>query len=343
MSLMSLLTLVLAVALALWVLETFIVVPWRQHRAAADLAAGRIPSGEPLLVLLEEPPLSRLMANVVMGALAGLLVAVVLLRQDVDFSLVLVIATGLTGLFWGLYVLFVRKPREGVARALNGQVAGPEVPQPSLVEYSASFFPVLAVVLLLRSFLFEPFTIPSGSMLPTLQVGDYILVNKYAYGLRLPVLGKEIVAVGKPQRGDIMVFRYPENPRQNFIKRVIGLPGDVVRIEEGRVFVNDRELPHEAVAFEGGESWERYYREQAGEVAHLIRHEDGREGASPQGEWRVPADSYFTLGDNRDNSRDSRYWKFVPDHFIVGKASIIWMHKEPGLHLPSFGRNGKVQ
>lgn len=366
MNLMLLLTLALAIALALWTLETFVTMPVRQCRAAARLARGESLSSGELERLLDEPLLSRLMANVVIGALAGLFALVILMRQDVDFSLVLVIATLLTGVFWLIYVAFARRPRRALLQALAAsktapppaqeeQAAGAETAradvaagaqaesQPALVEYSVSFFPVLAVVLVLRSFLFEPFTIPSGSMLPTLQIGDYILVNKYTYGLRLPVVGTEIVAVGKPQRGDVMVFKYPENPRQNFIKRVIGLPGDHVRVEEGRVFLNGSELPRARTEFPGAESWELYYIEKAGDHEHLIRHEEGRESSSPRVDTVVPPDSYFTMGDNRDNSRDSRYWGFVPDRFIVGKASIIWMHKEPGLHLPSFGRDGKVQ
>lgn len=278
--------------------------------------------------------------------------------MDLDFALILTVAVLVAGLIWG-FDLAVLKPRrlERTEAALTRLRAGVEGDLPVdtvesvtargmreslLVEYAHSFFPVLLVVWVLRSFLFEPFTIPSGSMLPTLQVGDYILVNKYAYGLRLPVLGTRLVPVGKPERGDIMVFKYPENPAQNFIKRVVGVPGDRVRIEAGRVFVNGSELPREKVDFPGAESWELYYRETRGATSHLIRQEEGRQAGGPQAEWEVPADSYFMLGDNRDNSRDSRFWGFVPDSYIVGRASLIWMHKEPGLHLPSFGRNGKV-
>lgn len=250
--------------------------------------------------------------------------------MDLDFALILTVAVLVSGAIWLLDIAVLKR-----YRAAEGK-------EPLMVEYAKSFFPVLFIVWVLRSFLFEPFTIPSGSMLPTLQVGDYILVNKFSYGLRLPVVGTKIVPLGKPERGDIMVFKYPENPRINFIKRVIGLPGDRIRVEAGRIYVNDKELPRETIVFAGAESWELYYEEQAGKAAHLIRQEDGRERASPQGEWKVPADSYFMLGDNRDNSRDSRFWGFVPDELIVGKANYIWMHKEPGLHLPSFGRNGKV-
>ncbi|MCD6060297.1 MAG: signal peptidase Serine peptidase family [Moraxellaceae bacterium] len=346
MTLMQLLTIVLAIATTLWALETFIALPLRQRQAAARLAAGEAPDAGALRSLVAEPPLSKLMANVVVGILGALFLLVILMRQDVDFSLVLVVATAVTGLFWLLYVTVTRRFRVALLAAAGQKEevpAGQPGGQPALVEYSASFFPVLAVVLLLRSFLFEPFTIPSGSMLPTLQIGDYILVNKYAYGLRLPVAGTEILAIGKPQRGDVMVFKYPENPRQNFIKRVIGVPGDHVRVEGNRVFVNNEELPRVRTQFEGAESWELYYKERVGEREFMIRHEEGREISSPLVDQVVPPDSYFMLGDNRDNSRDSRYWGFVPDRYIVGKASLIWMHKDPGLHLPTFGRDGKVQ
>lgn len=282
--------------------------------------------------------------------------------MDMDFALILTVAVLACGIIWGFDVVALKPARKRRAEAAVAAVRASasadvkaeeleaslqairerEMREPTVVEYAHSFFGVLFVVWVLRSFLFEPFTIPSGSMLPTLQVGDYILVNKYEYGLRLPVLGTEIVPVGKPQRGDIMVFKYPEQPSVNYIKRVIGLPGDVVRIQGGQVFVNGQALPREQVSLNEAESWERYFRETSDAVSHLIRHEAGRESTSPEREWRVPDDSYFMLGDNRDNSRDSRYWGFVPDRYIVGKAFYIWMHKKPGLHLPGFGRNGKV-
>lgn len=278
--------------------------------------------------------------------------------MDLDFALILTVAVLVAAVIWGGDILLlkpgrkrraaeaVRKLQQASSDALPSEaiesVTAQEMRESMLVEYAHSFFPVLFVVWVLRSFLFEPFTIPSGSMLPTLQVGDYILVNKFAYGLRLPVLGTELVPVGKPQRGDVMVFKYPEDTRVNFIKRVVGVPGDHVRIREGQVYVNEVALSQQQEVFPDAESWELYYREKTASTDHLIRHEEGREAASPQGEWVVPAASYFMMGDNRDNSRDSRYWGFVPDRLIVGKASYIWMHKEPGLHLPVFGRDGKV-
>ncbi|MBP7230135.1 MAG: signal peptidase I [Moraxellaceae bacterium] len=250
--------------------------------------------------------------------------------MDLDFALILTVAVLVAGALWALDAAVLKRFRTESAK------------DPIVIEYAKSFFPVLFVVWALRSFLVEPFTIPSGSMLPTLQVGDYILVNKFSYGFRLPVVGTEVIPVAKPVRGDIMVFKYPEQPNINFIKRVVGVPGDKVRIEGGRVWLNGQELPREEVMFPEGESWELYYQQATGDARHLIRHEEGRESMSPQREWLVPADSYFMLGDNRDNSRDSRFWGFVPDRYIVGKAFFIWMHKKPGWNLPAFNRNGKV-
>ncbi len=287
--------------------------------------------------------------------------------MDLDFALILTVAVLVTGVIWGGDAVLFRPGRRKRAASAEAAIRSRlaveaeahvlpasdvesavqdartrEMREPLLVEYAHSFFPVLFVVWALRSFLVEPFTIPSGSMLPTLQVGDYILVNKFSYGFRVPVLGTEVIPVAKPERGDIMVFKYPEQPRINFIKRVVGIPGDTVRVQEGRVWVNDVELPRETVSLPGGESWELYFRETSGDVTHLIRHESGRESLSPELEWTVPAGSYFMLGDNRDNSRDSRFWGFVPDRYIVGKAFYVWMHKKPGWHLPVFDRNGKV-
>lgn len=287
--------------------------------------------------------------------------------MDLDFALILTVAVLVAGVIWGGDALLFRPARckraNDAENALRSRLAAEaaehpspvseieaavkdvrarEMREPMLVEYAHSFFPVLFVVWALRSFLVEPFTIPSGSMLPTLQVGDYILVNKFSYGLRVPVLGAEVVPVSKPERGDIMVFKYPEQPRINFIKRVVGVPGDTVRVSDGRVWVNGMELPREQVMLPEGESWELYFRETSGDVSHMIRHEAGRESLSPERAWKVPAGSYFMLGDNRDNSRDSRFWGFVPDRYIVGKAFFVWMHKKPGWHLPVFDRNGKV-
>lgn len=278
--------------------------------------------------------------------------------MDFDFALILTELTALAGLIWLFDVVFLKPRRKAATQATLGKLKAesheelaPEtvekvkatgMRESLLVEYAHSFFPVLAVVWVLRSFLVEPFTIPSGSMLPTLEVGDYILVNKFSYGLRLPVVGTKIVSLGDPQRGDIMVFKYPEDPKVNFIKRVVGLPGDRIAVDGNKVFINgkllDKTLVSEEPAFN---PWQRYYSEQLGTHKHAVRELIGSVGG-PSVELVVPQGHYFMLGDNRNESKDSRYWGTVPDKNIVGKAFFIWVHKKPGLNLPTFGRNGKV-
>lgn len=211
--------------------------------------------------------------------------------------------------------------------------------EPPIMEWGGSFFPVLAVVLVLRSFVVEPFVIPSGSMIPTLEVGDYILVNKYHYGLRLPVFGTKILDVGEPQRGDVMVF-VPPHVDTYFIKRVVGLPGDEIRYGNKRLVINGEPVPAEIVE-RVDERGLLVIEEQLGDTTHLshvhpVRREQTRS-------WRVPEGHYFMMGDNRDNSEDSRVWGMVPEANIVGEAVAIWMHKEPGLSLPGFERNGAIE
>ena len=249
--------------------------------------------------------------------------------MDFDFALILVALVGFTGFVYLLDILIFRRLR------------GKDEPMPAWIEYPVSFFPVLLVVLVLRSFLVEPFKIPTGSMIPTLLVGDYILVNKFAYGLRLPVLGTEIIAIGKPERGDIMVFKYPEKPSINYIKRVVGLPGDTIRYENKRLYVNDVLVEQTLEAqLPAGKPEFKIYNEHLGDVNHTIMVTLQRPAESSQS-WTVPPDSYFVLGDNRDNSRDSRYWQFVPDGLIVGKAFAVWMHMPRW--MPSFERNQLIE
>ena len=193
-------------------------------------------------------------------------------------------------------------------------------------------------MLLLRSFLAEPYQIPSESMVPTLEVGDFILVNKYTYGLRLPVFGTKIADVSEPQRGDVMVFIPPHDPRY-FIKRVIGLPGDKVRYENKVLFINGERLGYELVGEVAGRSYRTQMREYLETIdgrTHTIFKNGRFERAQ---EWEIPADSYLMLGDNRDKSQDSRFWGLAKEENIVGKAVAIWLHKEPGWHLPDFSRN----
>jgi signal peptidase I len=270
--------------------------------------------------------------------------------MDIDFPLVLVVLTFATGLIWLADRLFLRERRLAAARAENGQAANvsaetagaeevEEPKEPYLVDLSRSFFPVLLIVLVLRSFLVEPFQIPSGSMLPTLEVGDFILVNKYAYGLRLPVIGTKIIPVGEPQRGDIMVFHYPKDGETNYIKRVIGLPGDHIRYKDKQLYINGKKIEHTSVARLPPVE---LLREDLDGVEHDIFHSLGWTGDRGEGEWTVPEGQYFMMGDNRDNSNDSRYWGFVPEKNIVGKAFAIWMQWKSFTSLPSFSRVGAI-
>jgi len=258
--------------------------------------------------------------------------------MDINFPLVLVILTFATGLIWLLDLLVLRKRRAPEQQAANAEQAE-EAKEPYLVELSRSFFPVLAIVLVLRSFLVEPFQIPSGSMLPTLEVNDFILVNKFAYGLRLPVAGTKILALGDPQRGDVMVFRYPDDGTTNYIKRVVGLPGDRIRYQDHQLFVNNELVD---ASFVARLPPVEMFREELGENQHLIYRTMGRAGDNGEGEWVVGDEEYFVMGDNRDNSNDSRYWGMVPDEMVVGKAFAIWMQWQPLFNLPSFDRVGSI-
>lgn len=256
----------------------------------------------------------------------------------VNFSLILVLATFITGLVWLIDSLFFARHRVGE----RGQEM---VSEPLLVEYSKAFFPILFIVLILRSFVAEPFKIPSGSMLPTLRVGDFILVNKFTYGLRLPVLNTKIFELGSPVRGDVVVFKYPEDPRLDFIKRVIGLPGDRISYRDKRLFING-----EPVVLEPVESYaERSSRRGLGtaqefveylpEAEHHVWLASGR-GSADQ-EYQVPEGHYFVMGDNRDDSRDSRAWGYLPEKNLVGKAFFIWMHWDMGGDGLDFNRIGE--
>lgn len=261
--------------------------------------------------------------------------------MDIDFPLVLVVLTFVTGLIWLLDRLLLRKRRLAAAGLAPGEYEADQEPkEPYLVDLSRSFFPVLAVVLVLRSFLVEPFQIPSGSMLPTLEVGDFILVNKYAYGLRLPVAGTKILEVDDPERGDVIVFRYPDDGTTNYIKRVVGLPGDRIRYQDRQLYINGEKVDSRFVARLPPAELRR---ETLGDTQHDVFLTLGRTGRSGEGEWLVPDGEYFVMGDNRDNSNDSRYWGTVPDEMVVGKAFAIWMHWQSLTSLPSFDRVGGIE
>ena len=249
-----------------------------------------------------------------------------------DFEVALVAAGVVTGLIWLADCLFLRSRRAsaGVSK------------EPTLVEYSRSFFPIIVLVLLVRSFLFEPFRIPSSSMMPTLLVGDFIFVSKYSYGLRLPVTRTKVLETNQPERGDVVVFRLPADPKTNYIKRVVGLPGDVVEYRDKRLLINDRPVDLKINGLYDTKNMQGAHLgyEQLGEVEHEILIFPSRFGR--EGVFRVPEGHYFLMGDNRDNSRDSRYdgVGFVPESNLVGKAVRIWMNWNWSNSGPDWGRIG---
>jgi signal peptidase I len=300
-----------------------------------------------------------------------------------NFALGMLLLLVVTGGIWLIDRFFLRQRRETAVRSALARAEGQlalkpgesqadyqsrreqvlqEVHQqagrePWWVEYSKSFFPVILLVFLLRSFLVEPFKIPSGSMIPTLLVGDFILVNKFTYGIRLPVINLKVVGVSEPQRGDVMVFRYPENPSLDYIKRVVGLPGDVVTYRDKQLTINGQPVPLEAQSdfdyVEGGLNAvsAKRFRELLDRHDHAIlvnpevppvqlvgvRQFPQRENCEYDDSGftcKVPPGHYFVMGDNRDSSSDSRYWGFVPESNIVGKAFMIWWN------FSDFGRIG---
>lgn len=278
-----------------------------------------------------------------MDALAIALIAALVLGVALVFKgviglpLLLLVATLVTGAIWLWDKLVLSRKRQKDEERTSG------------IEYSVSLFPVILLVFLLRSFLIEPFRIPSGSMMPTLLAGDFILVNKYTYGIRLPVLDKKVIEINNPRHGDVMVFHFPEDPSVDYIKRVVGLPGDLVEYKDKRLVINGQPLAYRengTFSFEaGGFNYVTgiVHREKLGENEHETMVIPGIPGFMKeqlksfpnQGNCtyndegfacRVPEGHYFMMGDNRDGSNDSRYWGFVPDGNIVGKAFFIWMN-----------------
>jgi len=279
--------------------------------------------------------------------------------MDIDFPLILVILVFGSGLIWLLDAFFLAPGRrravaelqqqypqweeEGSAHAHKFQARVAEsASEPVVVEYAKSFFPVLFVVFVLRSFLVEPFQIPSSSMVPTLQVGDYILVNKYTYGIRLPVLRTKVLAMHEPRRGDVMVFFPPHMNDTYFIKRVVGLPGDTVTYRNKELSVNGERLERQPLAeLPGISNRYRLGLEALGDANHLMQVDAGR----PARDFSVVVKPghYFMMGDNRDNSSDSRIWGQVPEKDIVGKAFAVWMHWDSLFSIPSFSRVGLIE
>lgn len=300
--------------------------------------------------------------------------------MDFDFNLILVPVTLILGAIWLLDKLVLKQKQ---SRGLEKSTAP--------VRWAYDFFPILAIVLVVRSFLIEPFNIPSSSMVPTLYTGDFIAVNKYAYGIRLPLVNTKVLDLGAPQHGDVVVFRFPLNPKQYYIKRVIGVGGDTVSFNNGQLSVNGKAIPTTPANFTPDpkmtaqlyppgktETGEVVTAEQAAQLGnqeeqtarylqespssnhqHLVRYLGDKnwfqyasflQQASPQlmasqgQQWQltVPKGHYFVMGDNRDRSADSRFWGFVPDENLAGKAVYVWTHKASGLSLPTFNRNGAI-
>jgi signal peptidase I len=274
--------------------------------------------------------------------------------QAVDFSLLLVLATAVTGVLWALDRLVLRPLRNRAGqggpavrvpdtRVPGADPAAADAPfEPVSVEYARSFFPVIVLVLVIRSFVFEPFRIPSDSMMPTLRDGDFIFVNKFAYGLRLPVLNVKILDTGGPRRGDVVVFRKPSEPRTNYIKRLVGLPGDRIVVRDRRVYVNGVLQPMTVDGiYQNDDKYNgaRLATEKLGDVEHQVMNIPWQ--ISTEGEYNVPAGTYFFMGDNRDNSQDSRFEGvgYVPEGNLVGKAVRIWFNWD-GPHGPIWSRIG---
>jgi len=342
-----------ALPVGLWcAIDSWLLAPRRQIRAKDPEA--------------RDPAVMRF-AYSILPALVLAVIVRMISAESLDFSLVLLVLSVATGIVWGIDHLAFRKRREAAAAAVTPPVT---LREPGTVDYARSFFPVAFIVLIVRAFIFEPFRIPSDSMMPTLLDGDFIVVNKYAYGLRLPVIDKKIVDTGSPQRGDVVVFRYPPNPSINYIKRLVGLPGDRVEVHDDQLIINGQPVALQSSGLYNDGCYVdfRLSVEKLGEHTHNVmschatfgwqssRHiaADGTESLSACGRDKVareygsylcregvynpdldrgnrqmdvvPAGFYLMIGDNRDNSEDSRSWGLVPDKNLVGKATRIWFN-----------------
>ena len=265
-----------------------------------------------------------------------------------DFSTFMALIVLVSGAIWAVdaWVLGPRRRLAGTANTIVGEDGVRFPSKPVVVEYARSFFPVFLAVFLIRSFVIEPFRIPSGSMMPTLLIGDFIAVNKFSYGVRLPITNRKVLEVGLPARGDVVVFRYPVDGETIFIKRIVGLPGDRIRYDrDKKLHINGSETERSvAEVYEGSGSGShmtgaRHRLEALGEHTHAILYRPGL--PTVEGEWLVPEGQYFVLGDNRDKSHDSRFWGFVPEENLIGPASIVWMNWDWG-HGVDFSRIGST-
>ncbi len=320
------------------------------------------------------------LTSLILAAFAGYIGAWYSGVVEGNFALLLFLATVVTGIYWlaeRLYFLPKRRQavalleaslaergaklaEQGITRVdrVDPKAGERLLMQPWWLDWTAGLFPVIVAVFLLRSFLFEPFKIPSGSMMPTLLTGDLILVNKFTYGLRLPVINTKITEGTPLARGDVVVFRYPPKPSLDYIKRVVGIPGDEIAYLNKKLTINGQPEPKEAVPDYFDEEAMRYlkqYREKLGDKSHLLLNDEARRAGLSEAEimqfpqqencrysvegvvCKVPAGHYFMMGDNRDNSLDSRYWGFVPDRNVVGRAFFVWMN------FGNFGRIGSFQ
>ncbi|MBL1432789.1 MAG: signal peptidase I [Gammaproteobacteria bacterium] len=261
-----------------------------------------------------------------------------------DFAAIMLSVLLISGVIWVFDLLGAGRKRWALFKKVESEQREPSdneeelLKEPIIVDYARSIFSVILIVFIVRSFIFEPFRIPSGSMMPTLVNGDFILVNKFDYGIRIPVIDKKLIDLGTPNRGDVVVFRYPKEPHIDYIKRVVGLPGDEIHYEDKRLYVNGEQVKLDAEGIYPGWSdsnemkGARVFKESLGEIEHGILL-DGRQ-RSQLDTFKVPVGEYFVMGDNRDHSNDSRFWGFVPDENLVGRAFFIWMN------FSSFGRVG---
>jgi signal peptidase I len=281
--------------------------------------------------------------------------------SSINLPLILTLAVLVTGLVWLFDALVLARPRKEKVAAVDKQFTGMALEteqqktayedaksvaarEPVLVEYAKSFFPVLFIVFFLRSFLVEPFQIPSGSMIPTLEVGDFILVNKFAYGIREPITNTQLIPVSKPQRGDVMVFFPPHAPTTYYIKRVIGVPGDHISYINHVLTINGKVIEEKLVAeLPAGAPYLRMVKETIDDKTFTAFKHLQPGPLSVRGSWVVPEGHYFMMGDNRDNSLDSRDWGVVSENAIVGKAFAVWMHWDKFFSVPSFDHVGVIK